>query len=84
MSLVLAYTPFIDAMNLDRVWYLILIPMCFFIAVGYKSVRTYDMKDYMKQVFQFTGMMVIGIAALGAGFYVLISVLLPMFAPMAE
>lgn len=84
MSFVLGYTPFIDAINLDRAWYILLVPICFFIAVGYKAVRTFDMKAYWKQVFQFTAMMVFGIAALGVGFFVLISVLLPMFAPMRE
>ncbi len=82
MTALLAYTPFIDPIAFDRFWYLLLIPMCFFIAVGYKSVRTLDMTRYWKQVLAFTAQLIIGITAMGIAAFVFIGYILPSFAPM--
>jgi hypothetical protein len=78
----LAWTPFIDPIAFDRYWYLLIIPMSFFIAVGYKSVRTVDMRKYWLQVLFFTVQMVIAITAIGIGAFVFVYYLLPTFAPM--
>lgn len=82
MNLLLAYRPFLDPINLDNQWYLLLIPMSFLLAVGYKSVRTVDMKNYWVQVLTFTFQLVVGLIGLGAGFYVFVRILLPALAPM--
>ncbi|RMH14589.1 MAG: hypothetical protein D6695_00860 [Planctomycetota bacterium] len=79
--LLLAYRPFLDPIPLDRHWYLLLIPMSFFLAVGYKSVRTVDMRKFWPQVFLFTAQLIIGLFGLGIGFYILVRVLLPALAP---
>lgn len=81
-SLILAYRPFIDPINFDRYWYLLLFPMVFFLAVGYKSVRTVDMKLYWRQVFMFSTQLIVGLVLLGTGFYIAIRVLLPIIAPL--
>lgn len=78
----LAWTPFIDPIAFDRFWYLLIIPMSFFIAVGYKAVRTVDMRQFWKQVLMFTLQLVVAITAIGVGAFVFIYYLLPMFAPM--
>ncbi|MCL4220171.1 MAG: hypothetical protein KJZ65_02255 [Phycisphaerales bacterium] len=80
--LTLAWRPFLDPLNLDQVWYVLLIPMSFFLAMGYKAVRTVDMDKYWPQVAIFTFQLTIGLIGLGAGFYVLVRILLPALAPM--
>lgn len=80
--LTLAWRPFLDPLNLDQVWYLLLIPMSFFLAMGYKAVRTVDMERYWGQVTIFTFQLVMGLIGLGAGFFVLVRILLPALAPM--
>ncbi len=80
--LMLAWRPFLDPLDLDSVWYLLLVPMSFFLAMGYKAVRTFDMDKYWSQVAIFTFQLVIGLIGLGAGFFVLVRILLPALAPM--
>ncbi|KAA0213197.1 MAG: hypothetical protein DYG94_14265 [Leptolyngbya sp. PLA3] len=80
--LTLAWRPFLDPLNLDHAWYLLLVPMSFFLAMGYKAVRTVDMNRYWSQVAIFTFQMVIGLIGLGAGFFVVVRILLPALAPM--
>lgn len=80
--LTLSWRPILDPLNLDQVWYLLLIPMSFFLAMGYKAVRTVDMDKYWSQVTIFTFQLVMGLIGLGAGFYVLVRILLPALAPM--
>jgi hypothetical protein len=80
--LLLAYRPFLDPISFDRYWYLLLLPMAFFLAVGYKAVRTVDMAKYWRQVFSFTAQLVLGLLALGLGFFLVIRVLLPIIAPL--
>ncbi|GAB4385272.1 MAG: hypothetical protein Kow0022_10510 [Phycisphaerales bacterium] len=82
MSLLLAYRPFLDPINLDNLWYLLLIPMSFFLAVGYKAVRAVDMSRYWTQVLAFTFQLIVGMVGLGFGFFVFVRVLLPALAPM--
>lgn len=84
MNTLLAWTPFVDPIAFDRYWYLLLIPMSLFIAIGYKSVRTVDMSQYWKQVALFTVQLVVAITAIGVATYVLVGHLLPMFAPMPK
>ncbi|MBL4591826.1 MAG: hypothetical protein JKY96_07690 [Phycisphaerales bacterium] len=78
----LAYTPFIDALAVHDEWYLLIIPIAFFIAIGYKSVRCYDMKNYLREVFIFTMQILIGLGILAILSTVLITVLIPMLAPV--
>ena len=37
----LAYTPFIDALPLHDGWYLLIVPMTIFLAIGYKIGRAH-------------------------------------------
>lgn len=82
MLITLAYRPFLDPLPLDALWYVLLVPMAFFLAVGYKSVRTVEIEKFWPQVLMFTFQLVVGLVGLGAGFYVLVRVLLPALAPM--
>ena len=63
-------------------WYLLIVPMVFFVAVGYKAVRVTDMKGYWRNVFAFVVQVLGVMAVLAVGFTIVITVLVPMLAPM--
>jgi prolipoprotein diacylglyceryltransferase len=78
----LAYTPFIDPLAVHNEWYLLIIPIAIFIAIGYKAIRTTDMKQYPREVFVFTMQILIGLGLLAAALTFVITVLIPMLAPI--
>ncbi len=80
--MVLGYTPFVDALGVHDQWYLLIIPMVVFIGIGYKAVRVPDMGDYFKEVIMFIIQVLGGMAILAAVFTFVITVLIPLLAPM--
>jgi len=78
----LAYTPFIDALSIHEYWYLLIVPMVVFVAIGYKAVRVSDMGGYWKNVFVFVVQVLGVMAVLAVGFTLVVTVLVPMLAPM--
>lgn len=78
----LAYTPFIDALPLHDVWYLLIVPMTIFLAVGYKGVRCKDLSRFPREAVIFSVQVLGGMALLAVAFMVLINILVPMLAPM--
>lgn len=60
----LAYTPFIDPINIHAAWYLLLPPLALLIAIAYKAVRIPDLSVYWKQVAWFTVQIIGGIVGL--------------------
>jgi len=77
----LAYRPFLDPIELHRLWFLLLIPLTVGIAVAYKAVRVPDLKDFPRQVLVMSVQIVLGMMALGLGAYLLVNVVLPLVAP---
>ena len=69
-------------MSVHEQWYLLIVPMVFFVAVGYKAVRVTDMKGYWRNVFAFVVQVLGVMAVLAIGFTLVITVLVPMLAPM--
>lgn len=78
----LAYRPFIDPVDIHRVWYLLLVPLALAIALTYKAVRLPDMSTYPRQVFRMTGEIVIAMLALGAASFFIVQHILPVILPM--
>ena len=78
----LAYTPFIDALPLHDVWYLLIVPMTIFLAIGYKGVRTTHLNRYPREVVIFIVQILGVMAVLAISFMILVNVLIPMLAPM--
>lgn len=78
----LAYTPFVDALSIHDQWYWLIVPMVVFIAIGYKAVRVGDLKGYWKNVFVFVVQVLGVMAVLAVAFTIVITVLVPMLAPM--
>jgi hypothetical protein len=81
-GLTLAYRPFIDALSIHDQWYLLIIPMVVFVAIGYKAVRVSEMKGYWRNVFAFVVQVLGVMAVLAIAFTIVITVLVPMLAPM--
>ena len=78
----LAYTPFVDALPLHDSWYLLIVPMTIFLAIGYKGVRCTNPKRYPREVVIFIVQILGVMALLAIGFTIFINVLIPMLAPM--
>lgn len=66
------WRPFIDPLNAHSFWYLLILPISFFLAVGYKAVRIRDLKGYWTAVFVMTVQIILGMIGLAAAFYVLV------------
>ena len=81
-GITLAYRPFIDALSIHDQWYWLIVPMVLFIAIGYKAVRVGDMKGYWKNVFVFVVQVLGVMVVLAVAFTIVITVLVPMLAPM--
>jgi len=79
---VIAYTPFIDPLDLHDEWFLLLLPLALFISIAYKAVRQPDLKGYWSSVLVMTTQIVAGMVALGGAFYVFIEWLVPLLAPL--
>lgn len=69
--------PFIDPIDIHKVWFLLLIPLALGIAVTYKAVRMPDLKGYPRQVLMMTIQTIIGMVVLAIGFYLLVQVYVP-------
>jgi len=78
----LAYTPFIDPINVHRTWYLLIVPLALGIAMTYKAIRVGDLKHYPKQVLVMTVQIVGVMALLGLGSYLLIQHVVPRILPV--
>jgi hypothetical protein len=80
-SLVLAYTPFVDPINVHRWWYLLLVPMALGISVAYKAIRIPDLRNFPREVAVMTVQIVIAMMALGAASYFFVQYVVPMIVP---
>lgn len=64
----LAFTPFLDPLDLHAAWYLLLPPLALLIAVAYKAVRAPDLgpglRTYVRQTLFFALQIILGIAGL--------------------
>lgn len=78
----LAYRPFIDPIDLQRGWYLLLIPLALGIAAAYKAVRVNDLRTYPREVVVMTIQIIFAMLALGAASFMLVQHVLPMVLPM--
>lgn len=78
----LAYTPFIDALPLHDAWYLLIVPMSIFLAIGYKGVRCGDLRTYFREVIYFVVQILGVMALLAIAFTIFVNVLVPLLSPL--
>lgn len=77
----LAYRPFIDPVDIQRIWYILLIPLALGIAITYKAVRIPDMRHFPRQVILMTVQTIIGMLALGAASFFIVQHIAPLILP---
>lgn len=70
----LAWRPFLDPLPLHSTWFLLLIPLSFFVAVIYKAARLRRLDGYWTSVFVMTAQIVLGMIALALATYLFIMV----------
>ncbi|MEQ9617418.1 MAG: hypothetical protein RLN60_05225 [Phycisphaerales bacterium] len=75
----LAWTPFIDPIDIQQHWWLTLIPMALGISMAYKAVRLRPLEKYWKHVAVMTVQIVGGMVGLSVAVYLLIEVLVPLY-----
>jgi len=76
----LAYTPFLDPLNIESWWYFTLIPLAFFVSMAYKAVRVQSFDHYWRNVLMMTIQIVLGIVGLGLLMFLLITQIMPRIA----
>lgn len=73
----LAYTPFIDPIDLHGVWFWLLLPLAILIAVAYKAVRVPEMSKYVRQTALFSAQIIFGIIGLYIASIITLNYILP-------
>lgn len=73
-AMTLAWRPFLEPLDLQRAWFILLLPLAVGISVVYKAVRLHSMDHYLKEVGIMTVQVVVGMLALAVGFYLLVEV----------
>ena len=74
----LAWIPFFEPMNsIQSVWYVLLIPMAFGIAVVYKALREITYATYWRCVLVMTAQIVCGIAAIAFAIGIFVQFVIP-------
>jgi hypothetical protein len=81
-TLLLAWRPFLDPLNLHEYWWAFLFPLSLGIAVAYKAVRLRTLEGYWRQVVIMTAQIVLSMILLGIACFVLLEYVLPAMVPM--
>lgn len=81
MQPLLAYTPFLQPLNLHESWWFTLIPVAWFLAMAYKGVRLRELSSrvYWRAVAVMSAQIVVGLVGLAAGLYAFIEWIVPRF-----
>ncbi len=77
----LAWRPLLDPLPMEDGWYLLLIPLALLISIGYKAVRTRDMRRYWRDVGVMTVQIILAMILLWIGAYLLIFRIVPLILP---
>jgi hypothetical protein len=79
---VLAYRPFIDPLDLQKSWLMLLVPLCFGIALTYKAVRVPNLRTLWRETAIFTTQLVLAVVLIGGLMFWIVQWLLPRVMPM--
>ena len=81
MTSLLAWTPFLDPIDANAVWWFMLPPLAMLISVVYKALRLNSLRGFIPQVLIMTFQIVLAMVLLGAGAYLFIIHVAPMILP---
>ena len=74
----LAWIPILEPMPwAHRIWWLFAIPLALGMTMAWKAVRLPSLEHYWRAVFVMTGQILLTIAGIAAGLFVIVVVLLP-------
>ncbi|MDZ4829643.1 MAG: hypothetical protein SGJ09_05515 [Phycisphaerae bacterium] len=77
-STILAHIPFVEPLPLaHRFWWLLIVPLAIGVSMAWKAVRVPSLGDYWRQVASMSVQIVLGVAGIAVGLFVLIQVVLP-------
>ncbi|MAB84074.1 MAG: hypothetical protein CMJ24_11680 [Phycisphaerae bacterium] len=75
----IAWIPFAGPLNsMQSIWYVLLVPLTFGIAVAYKAMRVSSLENYWRQVLLMTTQVTVGIVALGILLILFVKYLVPI------
>jgi hypothetical protein len=84
VNLLLSIRPFIDPIDpvfdVHTYWWVMLVPVCFFISMTWKALRVSDLSTYWRQVIIMTGQGILGIVGLALGLQIVVRWVLPLIA----
>lgn len=80
-TLLSTYRPFIDPINAHSWWFLLLLPMAFFVSLAYKSVRVADLSHLLKNTLVMSVQIILAMIGLGFAFYMFVQYVLPHIVP---
>ena len=80
--MVLAWTPLLDPIDANGVWWAMLPPLALLIGVVYKAVRVRDLRAVPGQAVMMAFQIVLAMALLGAAAYLFIVHVAPMVLPV--
>jgi hypothetical protein len=74
----LAWIPFVEPLNaLQDIWYLLLLPLSFGLAMIYKAMRVPDLSRYWREVALMTVQIMLGMIGLAIALVILVQLLIP-------
>lgn len=74
----LAHIPFVEPLPLaHRYWWLLIVPLAIGVSMAWKAVRLPSLGNYWRQVTAMSVQIVLGVAGIAVGLFVLIQVVLP-------
>lgn len=79
---ILAYTPLLDPIDANGVWWFLLPPLALLVSLVYKALRVRNLRDLPVQVLVMTFQIVLAMVLLGAGAYLFITSVAPMVLPI--
>lgn len=80
LPLILAYRPFIDAIDIDRYWYFTLIPLALGVSLIFKAIRVQTFDAFPRQVLTMAALIILGVMGLGLLTMLVVTVGMPMVA----
>ncbi len=81
-SVLLAWRPFLDPLDVHNTWWIFLIPMAFGISVVYRAARLRSLDRYWRSVLAMTFQIVMGMVLLGVASYLFVMVYVRIAANM--
>ncbi len=74
----LAWIPFLEPVHLGRLWWLLIVPLCFGIAIVYRAVKAPSMERFLPGVLRLTANILGVMALLAALVFVVVYGALPL------